>query len=43
MPFGPMHVQLAKYYVQLRNHDAAARRQIVGENFDVRQGLKPAG
>jgi predicted TIM-barrel fold metal-dependent hydrolase len=33
MPFGLMHVQLAKYQALLRDHDAAARRQILGGNL----------
>ena len=40
MPFGLLHVQLAKYHALLRDHDAAARRQIMGENFARLVGLQ---
>ena len=39
MPFSLMHVQLAKYNALLRDHDAAARQQIMGGNFARLVGL----
>ncbi len=39
MPFGLMHVQLAMYRALLRDHDAAAQRQVLGGNLARLLGL----
>jgi len=39
MPFGLMHVQLAKYLALLRDYDTAARQQVLGGNFAQLVGI----